>query len=178
MMLRASLVLSLLVTALVACAIEEPTQYSRGQAIPIATWSVTVRSTEKLSERMIPDLVRAVKPDAMWLAVHVDLEYEGSDSDEWERDLKRLFSGVRLTVEGGEEHEPIMAPMTDSHLKILKYGSSATIEEMQGWVAVSDWERLVLVFAPPKDSRGLSLLLANYDPRDQQPRLVAVDTGR
>ena len=178
MMLRRRLVQSLVLAALIACSAEEPTQYSLGQAIPVAAWNITVRSTEELPERMIPDLVRAVKPDAMWLAVHVNLKFGGSDSEEWERQFKRLLRGIRLSVEGGDEFELIMAPMTDSHLKMLKYGSSTTIEDMQALAATSDRRRMVLVFAPPKDSRSLSLLLANYEPRDEQPTSIAITLGR
>jgi hypothetical protein len=83
-----------------------------------------------------------------------------------------------LSVEGGDEYEPIMAPMTDSHLKMLKYGSSTTIEDMQTLAATSDRRRMVLIFAPPKDSRSLSLLLANYEPRDEQPTSIAIAMGR
>ena len=131
-MLRRRLVQSLVLAALIACSAEEPTQYSLGQAIPVAAWNITVRSTEELPERMIPDLVRAVKPDAMWLAVHVN----------------------------------------------LKYGSSTTIEDMQALAATSDRRKMVLVFAPPKDGRSLSLLLANYEPRDEQPTSIAITLGR
>lgn len=176
--LRVSAFCALVLAALVACVAEEPAQYSRGEAISVAAWTVKVRSTEKLPPRMIPSGVRVVKPGVMWLAVHLDLDYEGPDPDRWERDFGQLLGGIRLRVEGGEDHDLIMAPMTESHLKLLKYGSSATFQDMQAWGATSDWERIVLVFAPPKESRGISLVLENYAPRDQQPKLIAVGTGR
>lgn len=178
MVLRVSALCALVLAVPVACVVEEPAQYARGEAIPVASWIVTVRSSEELPQRMIPDAVRAVKPGVMWLALHVDLDYEGPDADEWERDFGRLLRGIRLRVEGGEDHDLIMAPMTESHLKLLKYGSTATFEDMQAWAATSNWERTVLVFALPKESRGISLVLKNYAPRDQQPKRIAVPTGR
>lgn len=168
---------SILLTALAACAAEEPTQYSRGQAIPVAAWTVTLLSMERLPETMFPAPVRSLKPDVMWVGVHLDLDYEDPDGGDWERDFKRLLAGVRLAGEGGEEHKPILAPMTESHLKMMKYGSSASLQDYQAWMATSDWERVVLVFAPPKDSRGLSLRVRNYEPRDQQPKAAVVATG-
>jgi hypothetical protein len=139
---------------------------------------VTLRSTEKLTGQVIPGVARAAKPGAMWLAAHLHLAYQDPDEVDRERHLKRLVERIRLRSEDGEEFEPIMAPMTESHLKMLKYGRSATFQDVQAWIATSDWKRVVIVFAPPRDSRGLTLLIDNYDRRDQQPAAVEIDTGR
>ena len=71
-----------------------------------------------------------------------------------------------------------MAPMTESHLKVLKYGQTATYEDMRAWAATAEWKRIVIVFAPPGDSRGLTLRIGNYDRREGQSRVVDIDTGR
>jgi hypothetical protein len=139
---------------------------------------MTLRSTEKLTGQVIPDVVRAAKPGSMWLAAHVQLDFLDPDDADWERHLERLISGIRLGLENGEELEPIMAPMTESHLKMLKYGQTATYDDMRAWVATSEWTRVVVVFAPPKNSRGLTLRIDNYDRREGQPRSIEIDTGR
>lgn len=176
--LRASATAWILVATLAACAAEESVQYSRREAVPLAAWTVTLRSTEKLTGQVIPDVVRAAKPGSIWLAVHVELDYQGPDEAGREQHLRSLLQSIRLRIVDGEDFEPIMAPMTESHLKTLKYGRSATLEDMQAWIATSDWKRIVIVFAPPRDSRGLKLLIDNYDRRDQQPRSVEIDMGR
>lgn len=175
---RASATVCVLCATLMACAAEEPVRYSRGEAVPLAAWTVTLRSTEKLTGQVIPDVARAARPGSMWLAAHVQLDYEDPDEVDRERHLKRLVDGIRLRIEDGEELEPIMAPMTESHLKMLKYGRTATLEDMQAWIATSEWKRVVIVFTPPRDGRGLTLVIDNYDRRDQQPRSVEIDTGR
>ncbi|NNK49257.1 MAG: hypothetical protein HKP01_10325 [Gemmatimonadetes bacterium] len=175
---RASTTVWMLFATLVACAAEEPVRHSRGEAVPLAAWTVTLRSTEKLTGQVIPDVARAAKPGAMWLAAHVGLDYRDPDEADRERHMKRLLDGIRLRTEDGEEFGPIMAPMTESHLKTLRYGRSASLQDLQAWAATSDWNRVVIVFAPPRDSRGLTLLITNYDRRDQQPRSIEIDTGR
>jgi hypothetical protein len=139
---------------------------------------VTLRSTEKLTGQVIPDIARAARPGSMWVAVHLQLDFLDSGDADRERHLEHLISEIRLQLPDGEEVEPIMAPMTESHLKMLKYGRTATFEDVRAWAATSEWKRVVVVFAPPEDSRGLTLRIDNYDRREGQPRSAEIYTGR
>jgi hypothetical protein len=92
----------LLLLVVQACAELEPQSFSRGQAIPIAAWTVKVNRVEVLSSNALPaTTIQLFQSGEKLLAVHVRLEYEGV-SEEIPPDFASLLRSVTLEDETGE----------------------------------------------------------------------------
>ena len=172
----------LLLLVVQACAEPEPESFSRGQAIPIAAWTVKVNRVEVLSANSLPTAaIQLFQSGEKLMAVHVRLEHEGP-SEEVPPSFERLLRSVSLEDETGRRWKLRSVPLTDTHWRILKAGNAYTLGNLESWTGeirtqqfLKSW---VLPFFVPQESRGFRFYIKSYDRREGQPRLAAVDLGR
>jgi hypothetical protein len=165
-----------------ACAEPDPEAFSRGKAIPIATWTVKVNRVEVLSANALPvAAIQLFQSGEKLLAVHFRLEHEGL-SEEIPPGFARLLRSVRLEDETGERWKLRSVPLTDTHWRMFKAGNAYTIGNLESWTGelrtqqyLKSW---VLPFFVPQESRRFRFFIKNYDHREGQPRLAVVDLGR
>jgi hypothetical protein len=172
----------LLLLVVQACAEPEPESFSRGQAIPIATWTVKVNRVEVLAANALPAAaIQLFQSGEKLLAVHIRLEHEGL-SEDIPPDFARLLRSVRLEDETGRRWGLRSVPLTDMHWRMLKAGSAYTLGNLESWTSelrtqqfLKSW---VLPFFVSLESRGFRFYIKSYDHREGQPRLAVVDLGR
>lgn len=160
----------------------EPESFSRGQEIPIASWTIKVRRAEVLSAQAIPaGTIQLMQKGDKLVAVHIGIESPGSP-EELAAEFPRLLRAVRLDDGSGQNWRFRSVPLTDAHWRMFKAGNSYGLQELQGWTNemrsgqfLKSW---VLTFFVPQESSGFTFFIDNYAPIDDQPRLAAVDLGR
>lgn len=172
----------LLLLVVQACAEPEPESFSRGQAIPIAEWTVKVTRVEVLSANSLPAAaIQLFQSGEKLMAVHVRLEHEGL-SEEIPSSFTRLLRSVRLEDETGTRWKLRSVPLTDTQWRMSKAGNEYTLGHLERWTGeirtqqfLKSW---VLPFFVPQESRGFRFYIESYDRREGQPRLAVVDLGR
>ncbi len=166
--------------ALAACSPAEPTPFSRGEEIPLASWIVKVRSVEAMSSDLLPGMRQLAKrPDARFLVVHVEIERAASadaaDEDHAaERRFLKLLSSVRLVDGQGHEYDYGL-PLSQSHYQMMKMGNAWSPDDMNWDTQLGRW---VILFGVPQESEDFTLFVRNLWPSEGQARLAAVDLGR
>lgn len=166
-----------------ACSSPEPEIFSRRQDIPIADWTVNVRSSDLISPlAMGGKILDDYLPEKAWLAVHAGAKYQGTDGADIDREFRRLLSNLWLEDAEASKYEVAIAPLTESHFQMLKLGNQLSFEDLQGLAYQAEMDmsrgRWVLVFLVDKESRGFRLLIDNYAPRNGQSRRAAIDLGQ
>jgi len=165
-----------------ACAEPEPESFSRGEAIPIAEWTVKVSRVEVLSANSLPAAaIQLFQSGEKLMAVHVQLEHEGL-AEEIPPSFARLLRSVRLEDETGTRWKLRSVPLTDTQWRMAKAGNEYTLGNLERWTGeirtqqfLKSW---VLPFFVPQESRGFHFYIESYDRREGQPRLAVVDLGR
>jgi hypothetical protein len=160
----------------------EPESFSRGQAIPIASWTIKVSRVEVLSAQAIPSgTIQLLQSGDKLVAVHIGIEFPGSPEDV-AGEFPRLLRSVRLEDDSGQSWRFRSAPLTEAHWRVAKSGNAYGLQDLEGWMNqmrsgqfLKSW---VLTFFVPQESSGFTFFIDNYAPTDDQPRLAAIDLGR
>ena len=165
--------------ALAGCFPAEPTPFSRGEEIPLASWTVAVRSVEAMSSDLLPGMRQlANRPAARFLVVHVEIERAASadaaQDHGAERRFLKLLSSVKLKDGQGNEYDYGL-PLPQSHYQMMKMGNAWSPDDMNWETQLGRW---VILFGVPRESEDFTLLVRNLWPSDGQARLAAVDLGR
>jgi hypothetical protein len=168
--------------ALAACFPAEPTPFARGEEIPLASWTVAVRSVEAVSPDLLPGFDQlADRSKSRLLVVHVEIEGRDASADEEgglpaaQRRFLKLLTSVHL--KDGEGHEYAHGlPLPQSHYQMAKMGSAWSPDDVLN--SNTQLGRWVVVFKVPAASRDFTLFVRNLWPAEGQARLAAVDLGR
>ena len=169
--------------ALAACFPAEPTPFGRGEEIPLASWTVAVRSVEAISANLLPGVGQLAgdRAAARLLVVHVEIENGAASADaEGEASAARsrfakLLSSFHLKDGQGREYAYGL-PLPQAQYQMAKMGSSWSPDDMMNWN--TQLGRWVVVFAVPAESGDFTLFVRNLWPAEGQVRLAAVDLGR
>ena len=166
--------------ALAACFPAEPTPFSRGEEIPLASWTVAVRSVEAMSADLLPGMRQVANRSATrFLVVHVEIERAASvdapaEDHAAERRFLKLLSSVKL-VDGQGHGYDYGLPLPQSHYQMMKMGSAWSPDDANWDPQLGRW---VILFGVPRESEDFTLFVRNLWPSEGQARLAAVDLGR
>jgi hypothetical protein len=164
--------------ALAACFPVEPTAFARGEEIPLASWTVAVRSVEAMSADLLPGMrPLGGRPPARFLVVHVEIERAAGGGEEdhaAERRFLKLLSSVKLRDGQGHEYA-VGLPLPQSQYQMMKMGNAWSPDDANWDPQLGRW---AMLFGVPRESDDFTLLVRNLWPAEGQPRLAAVDLGR
>ena len=161
----------------------EPELFTLNRQIPVAAWTLRINSTEMIAAgSQAFGIVEVLRPGDRILALHTELRFAGADDADEEREMRTLLRNLWIEDRSGGKHEVAAAPLTESHLRMMKNGSSTTFEELQSQAQGVEIDRRagrwVFFFLIPDDATGLKLLVHNYSPLEGQPLRASVDLRR
>ena len=160
----------------------EPESFSRGEAIPIASWTIKVKRAEVLTAQAIPSgTIQLLQTGDKIVAVHIGIESPGTP-EELAAEFPRLLRAVRLDDDSGGSWRFRSVPLTDVHWRMSKAGNAYSFQDLEGWANqmrsgqfLKSW---VLTFFVPKESSGFTFFIDNYSHTGDQPRVAAIDLRR
>ena len=165
-------VCTLLLTMLLSCS-PQPTPFAIRQAIPLGFLTVTVSGTDSVAGNYFdPAGSRHSAAGMKSYAVFLDIATAEPEQVKLPR-IILFLAGVRLVDSDGNRYRAA-APMPAEQYNLLKSaraGGDWTRFDQQGKTVPRQW---VVLFLVPETSHGLTLLLPNPRPTDDQPRLAAV----
>ena len=173
----------LLVSASGCASPPEPEVFALDQTIPVASWTLKIKSTEVIASGSPAfRIVEVVRPGERILVVHTELRFSDGDDLAQEREMETLLRNLWVEDGSAERYEVLTAPMTESHFRMMKNGPSTSFEGLQRQAQGVERDqrngRWVFLLLIPDEATGLKLLVHNYAPVEGQPPRALVDLRR
>ena len=168
------------VVALLLTSCAKPVPYSRGQAIPLGSITVTVSHAESMSAEYVGGVgSRMAKRGEQILVVYFRISRMGVQMERAILPLRSMFS-----LRDGEGHKYRAVPMAAGFFNQMRASRSMETmsdyynSESAGALSESFPTEWVLLFAVPETARDFTLLVNNSNRLKDQPRKAAVALGR
>jgi hypothetical protein len=159
-------------TAVVLCSIavgcSSPQTFSRGQAIPIGEYRISV---------LYPEIRDMDNRRALLVHLHCP---EISTDEDMHRFQRRVFTAFSVRDSAGNRYigVPIVADALRYSFASLPQSLHDAQTQFDSHSSPPDRTEWVVLAAVPSVARGFTLHIHNAHRRDQQPRAAVVDLGR